>query len=1076
VEPESAPRRFEPLPLRLAKPTRSRRRLRRRQALVGLLLLPAIAIAAFSLTIREFLRPEYLSARLEEALDDRFAVGLSIRTVEVSFPDRVAIRDIVLASPPGSRFPRLAEVPLLSGRLRLWPLLRGRVELRSLRAEGAEIYVERDSAGVCTLARAVDARSIEALEEGGFLAWTPPSITLGDVRVHTCPESVFQTERPLHISTLLLRYQDPGSTSFVLSGRAEDVAVEGIVLDGSGNFATGDLRASLRVDRLLLDEAFRDRLPEPLRKVWDKYPLCGTADVVHHLALHGGTLIENRAVIALSKGSLRMTEPPVALDEVSGRIEVTRSSLRIVDPLQGRAFSGLATLTGAIELLPDGPGGGDIQLRLRGVYLDAAVREALPPELRAEWDWYSPRGVADVSLAASGSRFPPTLVRTHLDFRGVDIAYKDYPYPLERLSGSVVLSSGEISVDLASPPGSPRTAILGRAFLEAGLPQHVQVDIEGLPLDAKLRAALPPENRATWDEYSPSGVGDLRIRVLRDRAGERQRTEVRLTARDGAIRHEAFPLAVEGITGEVLFLEDRTELRGLRGHHGDSEIRLEAGDIVHGDAGRVDVTISSTDLALTPSVIAALPPETREVAEEFGFTGDGANGRLATEVSLVSIGHAPLEIEVSARIVEPVRVVYDEFPWPLVFHSGEVEYRSVVSGVQISALRTSPDLSPIIQVTGDHIRPDPEDPEHRWLSLEIEVLPGPEERGLEVSAPDLVACLPPDLKLFSERMELAGEVDGRVSVVHRVGGAGPEEVRYEGQVRIRKGSVDFGLELFDLGTDVIVEGGYGPGEPHHFHGVLRGGSYRFTRFAIDNPGETSFVYGEVHPLIALHEQLRKETKGYLPTSHFTETLAPDRVEKVFQAAIGPAKMYGGDLDGFFYVDLADDGMFGGEAECREVDLSLGSNDIFGTPDISGLASGQIQVRGRTQDAESMTGFGKIYVRAGKLSRIPALAAIFLNPLKGLSRGNQNVHKAEASYRIRDRKFVVEELGDLRLESEVVEILGKGTLDFDNELDLLFEPQTLFGIPIISDIVNTLARFRLKGNLDDPEVFGEPSQE
>jgi hypothetical protein len=482
----------------------------------------------------------------------------------------------------------------------------------------------------------------------------------------------------------------------------------------------------------------------------------------------------------------------------------------------------------------------------------------------------------------------------------------------------------------------------------------------------------------------------------------------------------------------------------------------------------------SPSLALTPSVIAALPPDTSEVVREFGFTGEGTNGRLATAVSLVATGHAPLEIEVSARIIEPVRIIYREFPWPLEFHSGEVEYRSAVSGVQIQAMRTSPAASPIIQVSGDHVRPDPDDPERRWLALVIEVLPGPADRGLEVSTPELVASLPDDLKLFSERMELVGEVDGRVSVVHRVGGKGPEEVRYDGEVRIRKGSVDFGLELFDIGTEIVVEGGYGPGEPHHFHGVLRGGSYRFTRFRVDNIGETSFVYGEVHPLIALHEQLRRETKGYLPTSHFTETLTPDRVEQVFQVAIGPSKMFGGDLDGFLYVDLADDGMFGGEAECREVNLSLGSNDIFGTPDIEGLASGQVQVRGRTQDAESMTGFGNIYVRAGKLSRIPALAALFLNPLKGLSRGNQNVHKAEAKYRIRDRMFVLEELGDLRLESEVVEIEGKGTLDFENELDLLLEPQTLFGIPILSDIVNTLTRFRLKGNLDDPEVFGEPA--
>jgi hypothetical protein len=1067
---------FAPVTLRPPKPTRRRRRLRRRQILVGLVLLPALALAGAALTVREFLRPEYLSQRVRESLSSRFAVDLAIGDVEVAFPDRVTVRDIVLFSPDGARFPHLFEVPRLTGRIRFWPLFSGRVELASLRIEGAEIFVERDGDGVCTLARALappPEPGAPAGEAGPFLSWTPPSATLTDLRVHCCPVSVFQTERPLEISSLELRYSDPRSTSYVLSGHAFDPAVSAIELAGEGSFLTGDLTATLRVDRLLLDEAFRSRLTEPLRRLWDEYHPSGTADVVHHLGLHRGTVVESRTIISLAQGGLRMEEPAIVLDDVSGRLELTLpGSVRIVEPLVGRAFSGTAELTGAIELRSDGPGAGDFRLQLRDVQLEPSVRGALPDWLQHEWDLYTPTGIADLSLAARGDSFPPEIVRTHLDFRGVRIAYRDYPYPLEDLSGSIVLSRGEVSVDLSSLGDAPQVEIRGRAFVEAGNPLQARVELTGLPLDAALRDALPPETRAIFDEYDPAGVADLEVLVQRENPGEPLHTRVKLSPRGASIRHVEFPLPVGEITGEVLFLDDRTELRGLIGRHGDSVITLAAGDVVYGAEGRVDVTIESPGLAIGPAVLAALPAESREALAEFGFAGEGTNGRVAAFVRLVATGNEPLEVEISARLIEPVRVVYQEFPFPLEFHSGEFEYRSAVRGVQINDFATSPEVSPVIRVTGDHTRPDPADLERRALSLSIEVHPGPEDRGLELSDPVLVANLPPDLKRFSERMELVGEVTGAVQVIHEIGGAAPEKVTYVGDVRFRRGSIDFGLELFDIDTGIVVEGGYGAGEEHHFRGALREGSYRFTRFKIDIPRETSFAYGEVHPMISMKERLEPETHGYLPTVHFCEVLTPDRVQQVFQAAVGPAKMFEGDVNGFFYVDLADDGLFGGEAECQNVNLAIGSNDIFGTPDIAGLASGQLQVRGKTQEPESMTGFGSVYVIAGKLSRIPAIAAIFLNPFKGLSSANLDIHKADAKYRIRDRKFVLEEWGDLRLESEVVTILGKGTLDFDNELDLLLEPQTLGGFPIISAIVNSLARFRLKGNLEDPELFGE----
>ncbi len=1078
----AAPSRFKPVPLRLPKPSSSRKRLRRRQILVGLIILPTIVIAGTALTVREFLQSDYLAEQLAETLRGKLAVGLTIGSIDYRFPNKVIARDLVVFSPePSNHFPHLLEIPRIDGRLQFLSLLSGRIELHSLIIEETQIFIELDDQGVCTLVRAIRPATLGATpspeDVPPGLRWTPPEVTLKKVLVTCCPYTVLK-DCQLEID-LKLKYLDAERTRFSINGKGRVEAIDQILLDGTGSFAAGDIEAKLQIRGLQLDDALRDRLTEPsIIGLWDEYRPRGTADLVHEFVLTGGEVKKNSAEITLAGGKIQMVDPVIAISNVKGKIKITPGSVSTVGKLEGKAFSGNATLEGQIELLPKGPGGGSFELELMGLSLEPSVADDLPGNLRKQWDRYKPNGTADLHIFAKGDSFPPEITLTHIDLREVDLAYEEYPYPLENLSGTVALTGdGAISVSLTSPPDStPNIRIEANAFMKPGQPLDVTVDILGLTIDEVVATALPPTVREIFDEYSPTGLIDLKVWVIRDEEGEKQHVDVMITARDATIRHQAYPLLVEHVTGSVLILRDRVELRNFQGRHGDSEIILKNGDVVLGDQGLVDLTIESPDLVVDSEVIAALPDDSEAAIRAFGLGGSEPNGSVQLSVVLEARGADPVEIEVNATIHDPVRMVYEEFPYPMVFHTGKFLYNSKMHGVKFSDLQTSPDRSPIISIFGDHTRPDEEDLDRRELFLQIDIEPGIENRGLHLSDPELVDSLPADLKLFSKKMELDGLLTASVEVRHNVGGVGPETVSYVGDLQITDGSIDFGLKLKEINATFDVSGGVGPEEPHNFEAHFKQGSYRFTRFFVEVPNELILAYGAEHPAISERKKLIAqnvpEAGGYLPTLNLIAKF-PDRVEQVFQAAIGPATMYGGELNGFFFVDLADDGRFKGEAECRGLDLSKGSMDIFGTKDIAGIANGRVDVEGRTKDAESMVGLGLVEVTAARLSRVPALAAVFLNPLKALSRENQNFHKAEAKFLIRDQRFDMVELGDLRLVSEVVEVLGKGTLNFENYIDLILEPQTLGGLPILSDILNSLTRFRMRGNLDDPEIFGAP---
>ena len=1065
----------KPVFLRKRPKTEREKQLRRRRLWVCLVAIPVFLLAGAFFFTRTFLEVEHLTAEVTEILGREFAVPVAISRVEYRFPNHVSAYHLSFESPEGSRFAHLVTIPKIQGRLRLFPLLFGRVEMESLQVVDAEVFIERDDNGVCTLTPAIEPstgkeRDPKDIKPG--IDWSPPAVILQNVRVHSCPESVFETEEPLVIPELVLRYLDDDRTEFTLTARAADPAVATIGLDGIGNFLTGDLHSTFRIERLQVNEAFRTRLPATLREIWDEYRPSGTADLVHHLDLRGGQVQQNYALVTLEEAALDISDPPIALEGVSGKVRVSGESVQIVESLRGRAFGGEATLNGSIALSESGPGGGTLGLELTGIQLDDSVRAALPPEIQAEWDLYSPVGVADLSLTATGDTFPPELERTNLDFRNVDLSYRDVPYPLNDISGTVVVSDGTIAVDLSGGT-APACSIKGQAFVESGRPLQVEVSLTNLTIDETLRTALPDDIGEVVDEYSPGGTVDLTVLVGRIGEGEELFTNVHLRAVEATMRHQAFPLDIHSLRGDLRFSKTGIVFSDLSGMHGDAKVSLEKGDVAYGPDGHTEIEIHAPELVVDQKVVRAFPPETRESLSKFGLETP-SNGKVDTRVRLTAQGYDSLEVSVRAQIRTPLKVRYREFPYPLTFVRGEVFYDSARGVIRFVDLLTSPAENPVVAVSGEQSEPDPHDPDRRLLAATLEISPGPEGRGVELGETLLRESLPADLKEFTERMGLTGGLSGKVSVRHESGGATPDVVDYEGEATLQGGAVDFGLKLYDIDTTFVVGGGLDGDHPHHFQGSLDRGSYRFSRFKIDVTRPTQFTYGEVHPEILLRTNPdRTEVAGYLPTSYFVESLTSRDVSKVFQASIGPSRIFGGELNGFFFVDLAEGGDFAGEAECEQVDLSIGGEDIFGTEDISGIAEGVLQLRGKTQDVDSMNGFGFGKIYSARLTKIPALAAIFLNPLAGLSEENLHFHKAVLErFEIRDQKILIEHLGDLRLESPVVNLHGRGSLSFESELDLLLEPQTLGGLPILSALLNTLTRFRLTGNLDDPEVFGD----
>lgn len=1076
-----------PAPYRAARLSPRRRRQRRIQRLLGLGLIPLVLLGSGLLFARAALDTEHLTALVQGALARELAVEVEIGRVEYGFPDEVRLRDLRIGSPPGSRFPELLAVPGAEGRLRLLPLIFGSIEVESLEVSGVDIFVERDELGVFRVLQAFRPRETapsETSEEdrATLIDWRPPSVTVKEVRVWTCPETVFEIEEPIVIPEVLVRNRREDRDAFTITAETRIADLATIRLDGSGDLRRGDLRTTLQVERLRVDASFRSRLPRSLRAIWDEYQPSGTAEVSHRLMVTGGKTVENSGEVTLSDASMRLRDPRIAIDRVRGTVRVDPRRVTIEDALRGEAFGGTAEVRGSIELTPEGPAGNSVEIRLSKIELGPKVRDALPEPARRGWDRYSPEGSASLTLTARGDSFPPADFYTILDLHSVAARYSEIPYPISGLSGSIHVDRGELRVDVVGGT-APRVSVKATGNLQnADAPQEVEVQLEGITIDGEVMAALPADIRREVERFDPGGLLDLLI-LVRSEPGGPFRPTIQLTARDLDIAHEAFPVRVDRLTGVVVFDENGVRFDGIRGRHAGAVVALEKGEIVYGAQGHIDLEIHAPELPFGASVVAAFSEELREVVETFGpgTSRVGTDGKLDTHVFLRSKGSAPLDVLVTAEIRAPLEIRYEDFPYPLLFEQGTVIYDSAADLLRFDSLRTSPlqggeegNEGPRVLVTGEQSHPDEGDPDRWLLAIELKILLGQDERGLEVSDPTLVESLPADLREFAERMDLSGQVFGSVGVHSWTGGSAPDVVEYVGGIDLLDGAVDFGLRLYDIDAHFEVHGGLDGERPHHFSGSLDRGSYRFSRFRVDVTRPTSFVYGELHPEIQyLTNAERDENSRYRPSNFFLESLLDADVTKTFQASLGPAALFGGTLDGFFFADLKEGGSFGGEAEAEGILLEEGGEDLFGTKDTAGTAYGALQLRGATDDVDSLIGLGYAGIRDGRLTKIPALAAIILNPLQGFSKENLHFEKATVKrYRVADRRIVIDDWDDFVLESPIINLKGRGTLGFDSELDLILEPQTLGGLPILSDLVNTLTRFRLSGSLDDPEIEGD----
>jgi hypothetical protein len=225
----------------------------------------------------------------------------------------------------------------------------------------------------------------------------------------------------------------------------------------------------------------------------------------------------------------------------------------------------------------------------------------------------------NVSVPAPGSA---PDVRILVDIKDGAVTNTALPFPLDNLTGQVEYADHLLTIRKLTAVNGPTEVLISGSVLESdtGPSGQVNLKIEGLVCDERLRSRLSASFGKTYDIHHPSGLLDMEVSVVASPGGKWTPQGLLVRANRASVIHEIFPYPVKDAVGTIVL--DGRDLRiDMAGRVGDRPISLKGFVQNSGPEASVVFEIDVEDLPLDDEFYAALNPRMRTVLDSMNLGG-----------------------------------------------------------------------------------------------------------------------------------------------------------------------------------------------------------------------------------------------------------------------------------------------------------------------------------------------------------------------------------------------------------------------------------------------------------------------
>lgn len=408
-----------------------------------------------------------------------------------------------------------------------------------------------------------------------------------------------------------------------------------LTCEKSGFGANAPLVLHAKANRLELDSRLAESLPESMRRVWDAYSPSGTVNVDLELVSDQNGWRPDLMVECLDV-SFAHHKFPYRIDDCIGTVHWT-SDLCVVD-LRALVASRVLSIAGRFENPgPNYTGGADI--RLSGpIPVDEKLLSALREDHEQFVRSFHPRGWITAEIAMrrdSLASKKPTLTMA-INLKDCSIRYDKFPYPLERVSGTLKLANHQWQIlNVVGYNDGAEVVCSGNWRRSPQGDNRLDLHFVGQDIaleEDELRLALKPAARKVWSDLRPRGSVDQVVADLTydsksrhtslDVRAEKWVRRNRSEGRSVSINPVWLPYQMDDVTGTVRYRNGALTLDKVSARHGDTTIHV-------GGSGRFDSTgwqmnlneLAVQRLNLDHELLAALPPSLSGGLEKLNLSG-----------------------------------------------------------------------------------------------------------------------------------------------------------------------------------------------------------------------------------------------------------------------------------------------------------------------------------------------------------------------------------------------------------------------------------------------------------------------
>lgn len=791
-------------------------------------------------------------------------------------------------------------------------------------------------------------------------------------------------------------------------------------------------------DRVLSD----GRVPEGLRRFFHDYDPRGRFDIDGKLIRPPGKSgrVRFEGLLRPRRASASYHGFPYRVEGLRGQVRFEEGRIHL-EHLRGRHGPAAIEINGTIDRTRRYA---DVDVEIEGtaVPLDLDLFQALSARYREIWKRFDPRGLARVHLhlrrPGADATDPRPAWNNTVTAELIDgqIAFEQFPYPLDHVHGRIRVASGLIRlIGLTARRGEATVRIDGYASITPGAPDmELRVEARSLPLDDTLAAALPEHGRAAFAQFRPEGHVDLLGTVSLHEGDEGVRYDLRADLVDARIRYEQLPYDIDGIHGRLHIRPDNVVIVDFQGRHGPARIagrgtvRRKAGEFV------VDLTFDCRDVNLDRQLYRALPGRVRSVWDQFEPAG---KGRIKTHIHYVA-GATPQAVRYRTEIeIEDGSLRFSGFPMPLT----SVYAKLLVSDRKAEVLSLSARAGGgSIVVSGTM---DLETPGRRG-TFQVDARNVQIDEALLQAVPETAA-----------RLLAAARPSGRIDLFLRT-------LRFETDAHGRR-RWDFAgrLELKDAGARLGIKFS-------KVNGVVSG------RGAVDPSGAWE---------LDAHADLDSATLIRWPLERLEARIVRLAGSNILSIEDASAEIFGGTSTGSAEIE------FGGlrtdyrvsltarDAQLDRYIAAMSESGRSGKEDkpAQGSVYGNLALRGRTGRNGFMEGGGELFVREAQVWKLPLVWLIF--QVLNLTPDENVFHDGWIEFFFTRDKLTFQRID---LQGKALSFVGAGRMELKTgqlDVTLLAGSPVRIRVPFLTDILEGASRelmeVRVTGTASKPNIVPKP---